>query len=243
MKLSLSTVLGGALLASAIAATPAAALQNDYSTKETRALMHAYAKCVVRRQAAKASEALRINADNGTIARKYGMLISGECLGRETVGGVKMSFSGDLYRYALADAMVNHELAAHEMPELSTLPRLDHREPGEAPSEIAASGRKLSGKKLEEARLGHSRAVAYAFLSKYGECIVRVDSRGSKSLLLTVPDSQEETAGFNALRPALATCMPEGSTVRFGRTALRGSVAINYYRLAHAARAAVAKAS
>ncbi len=56
---------GAAILFSAalLATMPAHALQREFSTKETRALTHAYAKCVVDRQAKKASEALLENAD------------------------------------------------------------------------------------------------------------------------------------------------------------------------------------
>jgi len=171
------------------------------------------------------------------------MLIIDDCLAREARQSVMMRFSGDLYRYALADALVNRELAAHTMPDLSTLPRLDHREPGEEPREVTAAGKKLSKKKFEDAKKGYAQTVAYAFLSKYGECVSRLNPGGAKALLLTAADSQEETARFGALRPALERCMPEGNTIRFGRTALRGSLAINYYRLSHAVRAAVTKAA
>ena len=223
--------------------SPALALQSDYSTKETRALMHAYARCVVARKPAQASAALLRNVDNGTILREYRTLIIGDCLAREARATATMSFSGDLYRYALADALVSRELAAHDAPNVSALPRLDHREPKGEPQEVTADGKKLSKKKFEEAKKDHSQMVAYTFLSRYGECVVRVDVGGAKALLLTAPDSPEETARFGALRPALARCMPEGETLRFGRTALRGSIAINYYRLGHAARAAATKAA
>jgi hypothetical protein len=79
--------------------------------------------------------------------------------------------------------------------------------------------------------------VAYAFLSHYGECIVRADTAGAKALLLATPDSADEAARFAALGPSLSRCLPEGTTLRFGKVTLRGSVAINYYRLAYAARA------
>jgi hypothetical protein len=205
--------------------------------------MHAYARCVVDRKPAKASEALLANVDQGTIIRRYGMLIIGDCLAREARPGVRMSFSGDLYHYALAEALVSREFAAHTMPDLSALPRLHHREPGEEPREVNAAGKKLSEKKFAAAKKDHGEAVAFAFLSKYGECVVRLNSGGAKALLLAGADSQDETARFAALRPVLERCMPEGNTIRFGRTALRGSIAINYYRLAHAARAAQTKAA
>ncbi len=214
----------------------------DYSTRETRALTHAYAQCVVKGQAAKASEAILANVPTGAILRDYRMLIRPECLVRQTRQTTQMRFGGDLYRYALADALVNRELAALPVPDLDSVPRLDHHDPGPPPGEVDAKGRKLGKRRLEAARLSYGRDAAFAFLSVYGECIVRADAAGAKALLVTVPDSAEEKARFDALRPTFARCLPEGQTLRFGKVALRGSVAINYYRLAHAARAPAAGA-
>lgn len=208
----------------------------DYSTKETRALTHAYARCVVRRQPAKASEAIARNVRTGAILSDYPMLVRPECLTRETKQSTRMRFGGDLYRYALADALVSRELAALPVPDLDSVAKLAHRDPGPPPAEVDSKGRKVGKRKLEEARSNYGRDVAFAFLSFYGECIVRADTAGAKALLTTTPDSAEESARFAALRPAFSRCLPEGQTLRFGKVALRGSVAINYYRLAHAAR-------
>ncbi|HEX8225600.1 MAG TPA: hypothetical protein VF605_17455 [Allosphingosinicella sp.] len=208
----------------------------EYSTKETRALTHAYARCVVKRQAAKASEAIVANVGNDVLLHDYRMLIRPECLTREVNQTVQMRFGGDLYRYALADALVSRELAARPAPDLETVPRLVHHDPGEPPRPVDARGRKLGKRKLEAALERHGEAEAFAFLSRYGECIVRVDTAGARALLASTPDSAEEATRFAALRPALARCLPEGQTLRFGKAALRGSVAINYYRLAQAAR-------
>jgi hypothetical protein len=208
----------------------------DYSTKETRALTHAYARCVVKRQRAKASEAIVANVGSGAILRDYPTLIRPECLTRQTRQTTRMRFAGDLYRYALADALVNQELAAQPVPDLDAVPRLAHHDVGAPPQAVDAKGRKLGKRKLEAALQSYRQDAAFAFLSRYGECIVRIDAAGAKALLLTGPDSAEEAARFNALRPALERCLPEGQTLRSGKVALRGSVAINYYRLAHAAR-------
>lgn len=223
------------LAAVALAPAAAAPADTDASTKETRAMMHAYAKCVVKRQGRKASEAMLANVDNTTIIRQYPMLVIGDCLARQVVTTTEMRFSGDLYRYALADALVNQELAAKPVPDLTALPRLAQREASEPPQQVAPNGKKLSKKKYDEALERHNRSLAYAFLARYGECIVRVDTAGAKALLLTVPDSPEESARINSLRPAFARCLPEGQTLRFGKVSLRGSIAVNYYRLAHAA--------
>jgi hypothetical protein len=232
----------GALASLALATPPLAAQplrrdwsDADYSTRETRALTHAYARCVVRRQPAKASQAIAGNVDNGAILRDYPMLIRPECLTRQVHQATRMRFGGDLYRYALADALVNRELSARPAPDLDAVPRLDHRDPGAPPQPVDARGRKLSKRKLEAALESYRRDSAFAYLSRYGECVVRADTEGARALLVTAPDSAEEAARFSALRPALARCLPEGETLRSGKAALRGSIAVNYYRLAHAA--------
>jgi hypothetical protein len=206
-------------------------------------MMHAYAKCVVERRQAKASEALLANLDNATILRKYRMLIVGDCLKGRAFATTKMSFAGDLYRYALADALVNRELAALPAPDLTAVPRLQHREPGEEPRRELPNGKQVSEKKYQEALADHQQEAGFAYLSRYGECVVRANPAGAKSLLLAAPDSEAETTRIRELQPALSLCLGEGATLRFGRVALRGTIAINYYRLAHAARGGATKAS
>lgn len=247
LALRLAAAVSLALAAPAFALQPLRAADEwsdaDYSTKEIRALTHAYAQCVVKRRPAKTSQAIVADPDNVSILRDYSMLIISECLSRQVNEDTKMRFTGDLYRYALADALVNRELAAQPAPVLDSVPPLAHRNPGPPPAEVNDKGKKLGKRKLEEARLNFGRDVAYAFLSHYGECVVRADAAGSKALLMTKPDSAEESARFAALRPVFSRCLPTDRTLRFGKVALRGSVAINYYRLAHAARAGAAGAS
>jgi hypothetical protein len=225
-----------ALLASPVPAS--AGDDSEFSTKETRALTHGYAKCVVQRQAAKASEAIVSNVDNPTLLRRYPMLISSDCLGGLSVVTVQMRFTGDLYRYALADALVNRELAGWTAPDLSRVPRLSHDDFGEPPARMTPAGKPVGKRKYEAARQAYERKVGFAYLSRFGECVVRSDPADSKALLLTRPDTPEETAAFAALRPSLQACLAAGQTLSFGKAALRGTIAINFYRVAHAARAA-----
>jgi len=209
---------------------------SDFSTKEVRAITYGYAKCIVGRHAAKASQALLENVANSVLLRRYPMLIDGQCLVDQLAGGGTMKFTGDLYRYALADALVKRELAVEPVPVLDGLPRLDARSLPEKPQPLAPDAKKSARRKYDAALKSFDRAAAYHFLGGYGECVVRIDPAGAKSLLLTKPDSAEESASFSSLRPAFASCLPEGKTLQFGRVALRGTIAVNYYRLTHAAR-------
>ena len=232
-------LLGLPGLASAAEAEP------EFSTRETRAMMHDYAECVVEKQRAKASEAIVANVDNAALMRRYPMLISPTCLSDTAKSSVQMRFTGDLYRYALADALVNRELAGWTAGDLAAVPRLAHGEPGEPPAKTTPSGKPVGKRKYEAALEAYSTRSGFAYLSRFGECVVRSDAQNSKGLVLTRPDTPQEAAAFAALRPALQTCLPEGETLRFGKVALRGTIAINLYRLAHSARsgAAVSAAS
>jgi hypothetical protein len=84
--------------------------------------------------------------------------------------------------------------------------------------------------------LSHAAAdEGAAYLGRYGECAVRLDPAAARTLLLTEPETDAEAAAFNAMGTALGTCVAAGKSVSFGKAALRGSIAANYYRLAVAA--------
>ena len=146
---------------------------------------------------------------------------------------VKVRFTGDHFRYALADALVRRQLAALPAPALDAVPRLTHHEPTE-PLRTDKKGKPLSAKKYQQALDNYKEAQAFAYLSRYGECVVRVNPAAARALLLTEPTSAAETAQFSAMSTALGNCLPEGQSLAFGKLALRGTIAINYYRLAKA---------
>ena len=75
-------------------------------------------------------------------------------------------------------------------------------------------------------------------LSMIGECAVRADPTGARNLLKARLNSKDEDAAVQALTPAFASCLPKGAQVRFNILSLRGTVAVNYYRLALAPKLA-----
>jgi hypothetical protein len=228
----MSAVLIG-LLALAAARTP---LDSDFSSKETRLLVDDYGRCVVRKEDKLAAEAILRNVDNKTLMRDYPRLIDGKCVPTPPGSTVKVQFHGDQFRYAIADALVSAELGALPPPDLASVPPLDHRTPT-PPARLDKKGKPLSERKYAEAVEDYEQAQAFSYLSSYGECVVRADPRGSLALLLTRPESEAETAAFAALANAFGSCLEEGHTLAFGKVALRGTIAVNYYRLARAVAA------
>ncbi len=224
----------GALLIAIALSSSATAKTSSKEEKATRKLMHDYARCVVKGQGDRASEAIIANSNNATISKQYASLIDDDCLTR-TGGSVTMRFGGDLYRYALADALVSARLASTNDTSFSDrLPLAHLPAPDRAAfdEEIVTIKSKRKRGELEES---FAKGTVVAWLSRYGECIVRHDPVKARLWLLTPPDGPEEISRINDLRPAFSACLGNG-TMTFNRVTMRGTVAINYYRLAMATR-------
>jgi hypothetical protein len=209
---------------------------SDYSNKETRILVDDYGKCIVGKQAKRAAEAIVRNVNNNTLMREYASLIDGSCMQTPPGTTVQVRFEGDQFRYAIADALVRKELGALPAPVLTAVPPLDHRVPA-PPSRLDKKGRPVKDRVYADAVKHYEQDQAFSYLSGYGECVVRNNPAGARALLLTRPETDAENAGFAALKNAFASCLEEGRTLAFGKVTLRGTIAINYYRLARAAAA------
>jgi hypothetical protein len=232
------SVLVLAPLATVTFAQPSAAdPYTEFSPKETRQIAYEYAQCVVGRHFASASAATLSDIDNNAMISAHRDLIDGECLVNAMHGGAQMRFPGDLYRYALADALFARELAAAPVIDPSNTPPLQRRSPPDPPAPLPPNASKGAKAKYQEALKNFDEEQSFRALGEYGECVVRNNAAAAKALLLTHVETAGEAAAFDALRPALAECLPVGKTLAFGKLVLRGTIAVNYYRLAHAADA------
>lgn len=79
-------------------------------------------------------------------------------------------------------------------------------------------------------------------LATIGECAVRANPGGASDLMKARINSKEEMQAVEALVPAFSSCLPKDLKVHFDITTLRGTVAVNYYRLASAPRVAQSEA-
>lgn len=230
----LALIAGASLAASAASETR----KSDLSVKETRRLLRKYGECVVNRQEKAASEAILADVSADEMMRRYPRLIEAFCLPIPPAGTLKVRFQGDQYHYALAEALVAKEYIDLPAPDLARVQPLYHRAVGPPPSPTTASGKPLSPRDYTAAVAAYQRTQGFRLLAAYGECVVRADPNASRALLLTVPDTREETAQFVALGTAFETCMPQGQGFTAGKLVLRGVIAVNYYRLAKGAEAA-----
>jgi hypothetical protein len=131
-----------------------------------------------------------------------------------------------LIRYALADALIQRD-ASLTVRDLSSIAPLEHEQRlGDDVSEAA-----------------QRTAATSAAVSRYGECIVRTAPAEAGRLVRSGITTPQEDSAFAALKPALSSCLFQGQTGKFSRDVLRGTVALNYYRLAKAPRAAAAQAA
>lgn len=236
MSLTL-VILGTAMLASGAAQQG----RSDYLPSQVRKIFYEYGQCIVRRHQSEASQAVLGDIAGDELKKSHRDLISGDCLPWDAeVPGAELQakFVGDQYLYALADALVRSELSDEPPPNLASVPPLQHREPGPPPATIAPNGKPIKAAEYRVLARNYEHQKAADFLSNYGECVVRADPVRSRQLLLTVPESAEETAVFANMSPDFSQCMQKGATVEFSKMTMRGAIALNYYRLAKAAERA-----
>ncbi len=224
------------LLLALLAAAAVAPSDSDYSIGETRKLVADYGRCVVRKEPRQAAEAILRNVNNKILMREYPRLIDGACVPTPAGTTVKVRFKGDQFRYALADALFRKDLAGLPAPVLAAVPALDQRIPT-PPAKLDKKGRPLRERDYADALKDYDQDLAFTYLSQFGECVVRANPAAARALLLTDPETAPEVAGFAGLQSAMGGCLEEGHTLAFGKEALRGTIAVNYYRLATAAAA------
>lgn len=74
-------------------------------------------------------------------------------------------------------------------------------------------------------------ANRYVVMRQFAECVVRADPAAARETVVAPIGSGREDAAYAALGDKLAPCLPQGSNIRFGRTALSGLLAEVLYRL------------
>jgi hypothetical protein len=199
-----------------------------------RAVMRDYSACVVKQKRDLAAAALLDSATNEQILKNYKGLIIGDCLKQATIYGGTMRFGGDLYRYALAEALVNEELRDITFMSFDDRATLAHHElPTKEAFEQALAAAK-SKRKKEQVEKSFEDAVSNSWLSRFGECVVRSDPTRSKAWLLAKPSTPAEDAQVSALKPVFNSCLTGNGSMKFNRITMRGLVALNYFRLARA---------
>jgi len=187
--------------------------QPGISADRQRQLVAEYANCVVKRMPRKAKAVVLSDRDSGAAVARYDEVLSPDCMPLgENDGSMTMRTWPFLIRVSLAQALVQAEPSLG-LPPLATVPPLEHGTPAKPSSKDAALG------------------IA---MSRVGECVVRTAPEPATELIRADVASPAEAAAFEAVKPALSSCLSAGETFAFSPELLRGAVALNYYRLAKA---------
>ena len=219
------------LSAAPTSAQPASTRESQADAKKAREVLRSFGQCIVNSKGSRvlAAHVILEDVSNETIIKKYPGLVDPNCM---PMGANTLTLPGDYIRYGIAEALVTRELV-QPATSFDGVPLLQHKAVDPADFTAKPGASKKSIQTLEQARLNAEDRV---FASKFGECVVRTDPAYSRKLLFTATSSLEEDAFFAALRPALGSCLIPGQTIKIEKSMVRGTIALNYYRLAHAAQ-------
>jgi hypothetical protein len=193
-----------------------------------------YGQCVVQKHPRQAAAVVLSQLSTKEILKTHKELVDPDCLG--SAGALVMPGS-DFLRYGLAEALVRREFAAGLPADFALAGPIQHFQPNEADYR-PKPGKTLKPKDMAELEERRKHDVALRTMSMYGECVVRRSPPAALQLVLSKPASPNESAALAAMRGPLSDCLPPGLTVALDKVAVRGSVALNLYRLAHASRVA-----
>jgi len=214
------------------------------SREFTRDTIRHFADCVVKRQPKLAREFV---LDRSTLqfGNRYYPLADSYCLGLQSdpfYDEIALKMGGDTMKFALAEALLQSEFAKIDPANFTTvaplvLPALEEKN---YQPETNRSYTPEELKKLDENR---RRDLLTLVEYRFGECVGRADPEGSRTFLQAMAESDAEGVALQALMPALSSCVEKGAQFKLDRTVLRGAVALAYYSLAHAPKAAVPAAA
>lgn len=205
-----------------------------------REIMSDFFKCTVKKRTADARSAVLSNVEASHILKEYPELLNPDCMpGRRNGEMLAMPFDQTLY--GLADALFQAEFKESFPSDLSDRTPLAHRVATVDEDEFRKSSEFRKEGEAGVARL-HQQAKEYYFLSVFGECVVRAEPSAVHRLLLTKPSFSAERAAFAAAKSLLEPCKKQDQHFNATLMRIRGSLALNFYRLAHAPRIAVTPA-
>jgi hypothetical protein len=213
-------------------ATPATAAPG--TDRDTRDVFESFTACVVKGHVKEAADVVLSTLPTDAIIKQHPNMVDPGCLDPTMAGELHMP-SGDFLRYGLAEQLVRQEYAGGLPADFARAGPIRHKELNPADYQPKA-GQLATPRLLAKLDEERKRDIAIQTLSIFGECTVRADPPGSLALILSNPASKAEAAAFAGLQPALSSCLTKGATIQLDKAAIRGSIAMNLYRLAKAPR-------
>jgi len=188
---------------------------DDSSRDGARRTMEAFSACIASRQNGRVTAMSRLRIDSDQYQRMLRNLYDNSddvCLS----GSGQLGFSFNLLRGGIFQALYAREFRGGGPTDFSAVTTTGYRE-------------------LYTDEISPEVRSALA-LEQFGECVSRADAAGVQTLLRQIPGSAGERAAIQALAPRFAACIPNGETIRFSPSVLKGAVAEGIYRLSVAAR-------
>jgi hypothetical protein len=226
-----------ALATACVLAAPLAGAATAYaeamSENKAREIGQTYGNCVISQRSRTARfYVLNDVPDTQAMRWRKGIVVS-SCLNVRSPGRwERAQFPADHHRYVLAQALFKRDLVELPAPTLIDIPSLSHRP---MPDPLDPARLPTDPIKAEEAKAAFATKSVAHLADMLAECSVRRDPAAAKALLVAPIGTPEEDSAFKALAPAMSHCIPTGKQVRLNRTVTKGSIALNYYRLAAAA--------
>lgn len=193
------------------------AYQEQLNQTQVREAMLKFASCVLRRHPRDAEQYV-VDATR-MMDKKWDRILDSDCLVDAVSGedeSVEMQTHNTDMRFALAQVLVTKKLAAFNPADIRSAGPLP------APTDAAVL-----------ASVG-----GYVALDALGECVVRANPESARTLLVSPAATKQEALAMQMLMPAFGQCVPQGRQFKANLPTLRGLVAIAYYRLATAPKAA-----
>ena len=210
----------------------------EYEENRVREIQAQYGECVVKKQPAASAEfVITPRFEQPAMRRILPKVGDSWCLMTASATfGSEMRFPGDTMRYTLADALIRREFPSAP-PSLNDAGPIAYAVLDEA-DYVPKPGRKAKQSELDELAGNRQKMVAAIYMAHFGECVVRANPGTSYALLMAHPVTPQESAAFSGLKPVFAQCLEAGQTFSLNKATLRGTIAMNFYRLAHAPKAA-----
>ncbi len=196
---------------------------------ERRMLANDYAKCIATKHPKLVREFVLQAGNSKQPDDRIRKLADWKCMPSSSSREVtSLYFSSSAALYTFAEYLLKNE-KIDVLNDFGAVPLLQHPEPEKMDS-YKPSGRlsKEAYARMVEKSLGETA------MSRIGECAVRADTINSKNLLETAVESAEEMAAIQILLPVVGQCIENGS-IKMKPEQLRGTIALNLYRLTVAA--------
>ena len=214
----------------------AGSAKREAEKQVVRDVTASFSDCVVKKNPMAARAVISDMIPAREVKRRYRVLINVDCMGHAVSGSSVMgvNFGDPTFYFAVAEALVRYDYGASGPQDFKSVPALVYQD---LDSVLSANERsKLSKSRSEKYAQIERQVTAIRVLFKYCECVARSDPEGSRLLVVKGAGSPEERLAFNRLLPNLGKCLPNGLEIKFKTDQLRGAIAVNYFRLAHAIR-------